>query len=130
MIHLFEELGFERRHTKEKKGELDVTGIRMKDANGNYLYISQSNQVPGHDLVAIGIGVGTAIGAATGNSPFSRKSSIYADFRVSLCLKKVFPQGQKVFPHPEKGKKWGFYPQMACDTVAAASGSGVFSTYS
>ena len=60
----------------------------------------------------------------------SRKSSIYADFRVSLCLKKVFPQGQKVFPHPEKDEKWGFYPQMACETVAAASGSGVFSTYS
>lgn len=57
LIHLFEELGFERRHTKEKIGELDVTGIRMKDANGNYLDISQSNQVPGHDLVAIRMNV-------------------------------------------------------------------------
>lgn len=57
LIRLFEELGFERRHTKEGIGELDVTGIRMKDADGNYLDISQSDEVPGHDLVAIRMNV-------------------------------------------------------------------------
>ena len=40
IIQLFEELGFSRRHTKEGIGELDVTGIRMKDEEGNYLDIS------------------------------------------------------------------------------------------
>ena len=40
VVQLFEALGFERRHTKEEIGELGVTGIRMKDANGFYLDIS------------------------------------------------------------------------------------------
>ncbi len=31
-VALFEALGFERRHTKQDIGELDVIGIRMKDA--------------------------------------------------------------------------------------------------
>ena len=57
LIHLFEELGFEKRHTKEGIGELDVTGIRMKDADGNYLDISQSDEAPEHDLVAIRMNV-------------------------------------------------------------------------
>ena len=57
LIRLFEELGFERRHTKEGIGELDVTGIRMKDADGNYLDISQSDEAPEHDLVAIRMNV-------------------------------------------------------------------------
>ena len=57
VVRLFEELGFERRHTKEGIGELDVTGIRMKDAEGNYLDISQSDEVPGNDLVAIRMNV-------------------------------------------------------------------------
>lgn len=33
-------MGFERRHTKEDIGDLGVTGIRMKDANGFHLDIS------------------------------------------------------------------------------------------
>ena len=57
LIHLFAELGFEKRHTKEGIGELDVTGIRMKDADGNYLDISQSDEAPEHDLVAIRMNV-------------------------------------------------------------------------
>lgn len=57
LIHLFEKLGFEKRHTKEGIGELDVTGIRMKDADGNYLDISQSDEAPEHDLVAIRMNV-------------------------------------------------------------------------
>ena len=38
---LFEELGFERRHDQKGIGEFGVRDIRMKDANGFYLDISQ-----------------------------------------------------------------------------------------
>ena len=40
-IALFEELGFERRHTKEGIGENNVTDVRMKDANGFHVDVSQ-----------------------------------------------------------------------------------------
>ena len=40
IVKLFEELGFEKRHNPEGIGELNVEGIRMKDANGFYLDIS------------------------------------------------------------------------------------------
>ena len=40
-VKLFEELGFERRHTKQGIGEDNVTDIRMKDANGFYVDVSQ-----------------------------------------------------------------------------------------
>ena len=54
---LFEELGFERRHTKKGIGMLDVTGIRMKDVDGNYLDISQVDKLPDKDMVAIRMNV-------------------------------------------------------------------------
>ena len=54
---LFEEMGFEKRHNPKGIGELDVTGIRMKDANGFYLDISQPDiQIP-QDLMAIRMNV-------------------------------------------------------------------------
>ena len=40
-IALFEELGFVRRHTKEGIGENNVTDVRMKDANGFHVDITQ-----------------------------------------------------------------------------------------
>ena len=40
-IALFEELGFERRHTKEGISENNVTDVRMKDANGFHVDVSQ-----------------------------------------------------------------------------------------
>ena len=43
VIQLFEELGFERRHTKEGIGINEVTDVRMKDANGFYVDISQGD---------------------------------------------------------------------------------------
>ena len=43
----FEELGFERRHDRKEVGERGVRAIRMKDANGFYLDISQP---AGHEL--------------------------------------------------------------------------------
>lgn len=54
---LFEALGFERRHNPKGIGELDVTGIRMKDANGFYVDISQPNMQMPRDLTAIRMNV-------------------------------------------------------------------------
>ena len=54
---LFEELGFERRHNPKGIGELDVTGIRMKDSGGFYLDISQPNMQMPQDLAAIRMNV-------------------------------------------------------------------------
>ena len=54
---LFEALGFQRRHTKEDIGDLNVTGIRMKDANGFYLDISQSDRLPVDCIQAIRMNV-------------------------------------------------------------------------
>ena len=57
VVRLFEALGFQRRHTKEEIGELGVTGIRMKDANGFYLDISQSDRLPVDCIEAIRMNV-------------------------------------------------------------------------
>lgn len=58
LVQLFEELGFEKRHNQEGIGDLDVTGIRMKDANGFYLDISQVDALPApNDLTAIRMNV-------------------------------------------------------------------------
>ncbi len=57
VVRLFEELGFRRRHTKEDIGELGVTGIRMKDDNGFYLDISQSDHLPVDCIEAIRMNV-------------------------------------------------------------------------
>ena len=57
LIQLFEELGFARRHRQEGIGELDVTGVRMRDANGFYLDISQTDALPQQALLAIRMNV-------------------------------------------------------------------------
>ena len=41
VIALFEELGFEKRHTKEGISINNTTDVRMKDANGFHVDISQ-----------------------------------------------------------------------------------------
>lgn len=58
-IKLFEALGFERRHTKEgiEIADRDDSVIRMKDANGFYLDILQSNVEVPRDTVGIRINV-------------------------------------------------------------------------
>ena len=43
VIALFEALGFEKRHVKEGISKNEVTDIRMKDANGFHVDISQGN---------------------------------------------------------------------------------------
>ena len=57
VVLLFEALGFQRRHTKEDIGELGITGIRMKDDNGFYLDISQSDRLPVDCIQAIRMNV-------------------------------------------------------------------------
>ncbi|MBQ6968041.1 MAG: hypothetical protein IJP84_09095 [Lachnospiraceae bacterium] len=57
IVKLFEELGFEKRHNPEGIGELNVEGIRMKDANGFYLDISAPDiQLP-QDITVIRMNV-------------------------------------------------------------------------
>ena len=58
-IKLFEALGFERRHTKEGIEIADRTDtvIRMKDANGFYLDVLQSEAEAARDTVGIRINV-------------------------------------------------------------------------
>ncbi|SDB59399.1 hypothetical protein SAMN02910317_03260 [Ruminococcaceae bacterium FB2012] len=46
LVKLFEELGFEKKHSPKGIGEMNVEGIRMKDGNGFALDIS----VPDVDL--------------------------------------------------------------------------------
>ncbi len=53
----FEDLGFERSHNPKGIGELDVTGIRMKDTNGFYLDISQPDLQLPQDLTVIRMNV-------------------------------------------------------------------------
>ena len=57
VVRLFEDMGFEKRHHQEGIGELDVTGIRMKNADGFYLDISQADALPVDTLTAIRMNV-------------------------------------------------------------------------
>ncbi|MBR0399993.1 MAG: hypothetical protein IJH95_04160 [Mogibacterium sp.] len=53
LAELFKEIGFEIRHNPSGIGDLKVEGIRMKDANGFCLDISQPDIELEHDLTAI-----------------------------------------------------------------------------
>ena len=56
-IKLFEELGFERRHTKDDlEGRDDIVGVRMKDANGFHVDIVHTDRTK-QDMVTIRINV-------------------------------------------------------------------------
>ena len=41
VIALFEALGFERQHTKTGISDMDITSVRMKDANGFHLDVAR-----------------------------------------------------------------------------------------
>ena len=57
IVKLFEALGFEKHHNPSGIGELNVEGIRMKDAGGFYLDISMPNiQLP-QDVTVIRMNV-------------------------------------------------------------------------
>ena len=56
-IKLFEELGFERRHTKDGLDERDdITGVRMKDPNGFCVDVVESSRAK-QDMVTIRMNV-------------------------------------------------------------------------
>ena len=56
-IKLFEELGFEKRHTKDSlDGREDIVGVRMKDANGFYVDIVKSGKTK-QDMITIRMNV-------------------------------------------------------------------------
>ena len=57
IVQLFEELGFQKRHDQEGIGELNVEGIRMKDANGFYVDVSQPDVPLERDVVTIRMNV-------------------------------------------------------------------------
>ena len=57
IIKLFEELGFEKTHTKTDIGVLEVTGIRMKNENGFHLDISTAESFPEGDKLMIRMNV-------------------------------------------------------------------------
>ena len=57
IAQLFEEFGFEKRHQKEEIGELNITGIRMKDDNGFYLDISENQALPVEAVTCIRMNV-------------------------------------------------------------------------
>ena len=57
IAELFGEMGFEKRHNPKGIGELNVEGIRMKDAGGFYLDISQPDVELPQDVTAIRMNV-------------------------------------------------------------------------
>lgn len=56
VMKVFEDLGFERRHTKTDIEDGANTNFALKDANGNRINIASSETVP-QDLTAININV-------------------------------------------------------------------------
>jgi len=57
VIKLFEDMGFEKRHTKESIGKFGITAYRMKDENGFYIDISQADVGQQKDTVTIRMNV-------------------------------------------------------------------------
>ena len=57
IVQLFHELGFEKHHNPKGIGELNVEGIRMKDANGFYLDISTPDVQLPQDVTVIRMNV-------------------------------------------------------------------------
>lgn len=55
-IKLFEDMGFERRHTKKDIEDGANTSFAMKDANGNRINIASSETIP-RDISAVTINV-------------------------------------------------------------------------
>ena len=57
VIKLFEELGFEKRHSKiTESNNMSVASVRMRDANGFYVDVSQVGTLP-QDMTVIRMNV-------------------------------------------------------------------------
>ena len=58
VVALMEELGFVKKHNPKGIGELNVTGIRMEDANGFNVDVSEVDALPSsQDIMAIRMNV-------------------------------------------------------------------------
>jgi hypothetical protein len=57
LIRLFEEMGFEKRHTKEGIGKFDITAVRMKNPDGFHVDISHADVGQANDTVTIRMNV-------------------------------------------------------------------------
>ena len=57
VVKLFEDLGFEKHHTKAGTADEDFTDIRMGDANGFHMDIVQSDHLPRESVMAIRMNV-------------------------------------------------------------------------
>ena len=55
-MKVFEDLGFEKRHTKTDIEGGQNTNYAMKDSNGNHIHIASSEHIP-RDITAISINV-------------------------------------------------------------------------
>ena len=101
VVKLFEKLGFEKTHTKKAIGDLDVTGIRMKNADGFYMDISQVENIPADTITSIrmnvdnfdeafelltAIGFKSFYGDRTADTPTSRSSIMIAPSGYSINL--------------------------------------------
>ena len=54
LAKLFEELGFEKKHNPTGIGEYDVSAIRMADASGFHVDLSEGKDTPiPHDMIVI-----------------------------------------------------------------------------
>ena len=102
-ILLFEELGFERRHTKEgiEIADRDDTVIRMKDANGFYLDVLKPEEDLPRDMVGIRMNVDdfdeayqilaergfrNAYGEETVNTRTSKAAMMVSPSGFSICI--------------------------------------------
>ena len=102
-ITIFEELGFERRHTKEgiEIADRDDTVIRMKDANGFYLDVLKPEEDLPRDMVGIRMNVDdfdeayqilaergfrNAYGEETVNTRTSKAAMMVSPSGFSICI--------------------------------------------
>ena len=54
-VQLFEALGFQQRHRKEGISDQNITGIRMKDANGFHLDVANSDFAQDRTLIRMNV---------------------------------------------------------------------------
>ena len=55
VIQLFEALGFQRHHKKEGISEKNITGVRMKDANGFYVDVATGDFPQDRTLIRMNV---------------------------------------------------------------------------
>jgi hypothetical protein len=96
LINLFQELGFEVRHTKAELDSVASKDVRMKDANGNYVDIVQIDQMP-RDLTQIRMNVDNFEEAcdllASHGFKSTRKDGSISEDKTGMGIGMVSPSG-------------------------------------